>query len=439
MKPKVFISYTTRGETDADRERNVARAAELYRLLEKGGKVLPLRDKERLELEIGEPWRPVLHEMLARAHGGVLLISPEALGSPWVAQEAAILEHRKLRTDWFALVPALVGGAQAGDLAGSALAAVEIGDRQSLVGSDDEVLAQIVAEVEKSFEDWQPRDAEAQVRDKVFTMLRGIDHSVLSLCAQQIGLDLDGFLADEKLSELMARAIAERMIEILAGGEIQPVLTGLQALIPALERKRAVDVFDTVRPFCVDAGVATKLRDAVLGTPGRPVVGVNAGNPATGTLCAERASIPLSNWTVNTTLDRYGEAAVEDEAEPSVVDDGGEPADVVAEVETVLCRELNAKPATLAAKITGLVKLKQPQLMVIPGEVDDRQLETLAKRYRALRLLVLTETRKPGTTEWPWQDVAFLDPGLADGVEEGDGAFALHELAREALAGFGND
>lgn len=438
MKPKLFISYTTRGATEADETRNRDRAQELSRRFTERGKVEPLLDRERIEK--GKPWRPVLHEMLARAHGGVIVISREALNSEWVAQEAAILEHRRRRSDWFALMPVLVDGVQAGDLARSRLEAVDLADLQAFAGDDETVLSEIVEAVEEHFASWQPRSAESEVRDKVFDRLRGIHHSVLRSCARELDLSVDGILADEKLSDLLAREIADRMISILVEGKIQPILTGLQALHPALDRKAATVVFDTVVPFCVDRGAAVRLRKAVLGNRERAAVGVNARLVATAELYARRASIPLSNWTINATLNRYGEEP--DAGNGPAVDSEGAPVDVVAEVETVLCRKLKTRPAKLARKISTLVTaLKQPQLMVISGEIDDDQLETLENKYEHLRLFVLTAEKKPSTPEWHWKRVEFLDPELADDAEAegGEGAFALHGLAREALERFGSD
>src|SRR5215510_15754830 len=46
------------------------------------------------ELQAGKPWPKQLHEWMARCHAAVLLLTPNAVKSPWVLKEATILSWR---------------------------------------------------------------------------------------------------------------------------------------------------------------------------------------------------------------------------------------------------------------------------------------------------------------------------------------------------------
>jgi hypothetical protein len=69
------------------------------------------------ELRPGDEWRLVLYSWLAECHAAVLLLSKEALNSPWVRRETTILMWRHLLGPTVHVVPALVGDVTARDVA----------------------------------------------------------------------------------------------------------------------------------------------------------------------------------------------------------------------------------------------------------------------------------------------------------------------------------
>lgn len=72
---------------------------------------------DRSQLELGDAWQHVLHELLAECDAAVLLLSPRALTRPWVLKEATILAYRKAMQTGFPLLPVLLGGVQPAQLA----------------------------------------------------------------------------------------------------------------------------------------------------------------------------------------------------------------------------------------------------------------------------------------------------------------------------------
>jgi hypothetical protein len=67
---------------------------------------------DRSQLDLGDAWQHVLHELLAECDAAVLLLSPRALTRPWVLKEATILAYRKALQADFPLYPVLLGGVQ---------------------------------------------------------------------------------------------------------------------------------------------------------------------------------------------------------------------------------------------------------------------------------------------------------------------------------------
>lgn len=71
---------------------------------------------DRSQLEAGDDWQDVLHELLAECDAAVLLLSPRALARPWVLKESTVLAYRKALDTRFPLFPVLLGGVQPADL-----------------------------------------------------------------------------------------------------------------------------------------------------------------------------------------------------------------------------------------------------------------------------------------------------------------------------------
>ena len=68
-------------------------------------------------LAAGEEWPQQLHAMMAYAHAGLLLFTPEAIKSPWVLKEAYILTWRRSLDPTFKVFYALMNGVTPADVA----------------------------------------------------------------------------------------------------------------------------------------------------------------------------------------------------------------------------------------------------------------------------------------------------------------------------------
>src|SRR5678816_1440915 len=97
--PLIFVSHSSK-DNDLTRDFCQALRAEVA-----GESTCdPVVDYEKLpdydvlvdinELQAGRPWPKQLHEWMARCHAAVLLLTPNAVKSPWVLKEATILAWR---------------------------------------------------------------------------------------------------------------------------------------------------------------------------------------------------------------------------------------------------------------------------------------------------------------------------------------------------------
>src|SRR5258705_202707 len=57
------------------------------------------------ELQPGKPWPKQIHELMAQCHAAVILLTPDAVASPWVLTEATILTWRLSLDSSFRVMP----------------------------------------------------------------------------------------------------------------------------------------------------------------------------------------------------------------------------------------------------------------------------------------------------------------------------------------------
>lgn len=84
MMPVLFVSHSSRDNDFAK---------EIVALIEHVSPCKAVLDAR--DLEQGDAWKPQLYQWMARCHAALILLTPEALASNWVLQEATVLRARK--------------------------------------------------------------------------------------------------------------------------------------------------------------------------------------------------------------------------------------------------------------------------------------------------------------------------------------------------------
>jgi len=143
VEMRVFISHAWADEATQQLRQP------LYDALEAAGHV-PLLDQ--VLIRAGQTWRPRLHEWLHICDAGVLLISEAALASDWVVKEATILSWRRHDAPGLIVLPVVVPPLDAGAVRGRPFSALDLGERNPVVLTEADVVADRVEAIVEGLE-----------------------------------------------------------------------------------------------------------------------------------------------------------------------------------------------------------------------------------------------------------------------------------------------
>jgi hypothetical protein len=123
IQPVVFISHSCKdrllqnwpaNEPEDKRERLQFAQRVRDRIAEELGTDRTWFDRGRIEA--GDDWEIEIVKALHRCRGAIVLLTPDALESPWVLREATVLADRKARWPKLALLVVLLAGSRSSDL-----------------------------------------------------------------------------------------------------------------------------------------------------------------------------------------------------------------------------------------------------------------------------------------------------------------------------------
>jgi hypothetical protein len=233
--PRVFISHSTRTPRAEAFLQAVAKRLE-------GAFVVHL---DRTGLKAGADWREEIYTWMDRAHAAVLVLTPEALRSDFVAIEASVLAWRKFRHPDFVLVPVLVDVA-AGDLRAGVLGELDLLRIQAVRANTPEEAAEEVLKTLQPLADQErPRTPGEVFEASVAKLLRdgSVDAADLREAGQRhLGWNVNDAGADRELERAFAKSL-------LAA----PAVHAYRAIRELAERrvKGAPELLDLVAPIWV--------------------------------------------------------------------------------------------------------------------------------------------------------------------------------------------
>jgi hypothetical protein len=407
----VFISHSSH-----ERFAEMVRDAVSHRLREARFEVLVDADAIRP----GEEWEPTLSRWLARCRAAVLLISHDALKSDWVQHEASILRWRRQVGATVTVIPVLVGGVTAQDVAASKLG--DLLDLQLLVnaGSGDEyvdaaviakdVLAQLSAIAVPAGDDRMEKWL-----DRVSYFLSQVgDEEKLSEFARELGV------SDDNVHRVRLPG-GKRFLagQFLDGGLDRRTYQAVRAISDFLGREWLAKLVNDVAFTWVNGAAAHQLLlVARQATPKVPVL--NARSPATADEYLDRATFRTDYWReVACTV--VGEDAVDE---------------LIAHYEQALALLHGIEPPWTVADI---VPRDEPCFLVVdptgaPWEAVTEALRVVRERYPWVVFLLLAGRLGPAAEQDGWADssIHILLPPLAPG-EEKEGRQLVRDL-RELVA-----
>jgi hypothetical protein len=233
----------------------------------------PLTDQK--DLEAGDEWLQQLYAWMGLSDAAVVLLSPRAVkreNSTWVPREANLLLWRKALEPRFVVIPVLIGGLQASDLADNAfLADARLADLQFAAGVDDAArIDSIVKALKEKLGAAATRLAFEPVRVHVEDCIQRYAPvaSVEAALARHYGADpWQPFVPpSEKLSlKLVHRAVSATVDPVIAD-----VTLGSQG-----DARLGVRLFEVLFPMRLPAGCACELLALCRSHEGRGSVLVN--------------------------------------------------------------------------------------------------------------------------------------------------------------------
>lgn len=294
-KPRLFISHSARGDLEAE-----ALLDDLRRAL--GGKFALRIDQD--DILLGADWRRSINTWIGGCDAAVVLLTPQALKSSFVAYEAGVLAFRKKLYQDFTLVPVYLQGVREKEVQASLLAPSDIQTFQGRVYGDDR--AQVVAAVEAALAGVEREEDTPVYRQAEFieTYLQDVGEPLIRRCLRGISLDLGewDFAGNPRMS-LALKLMTMRLADAVTA--LRPVRAVLR------DRNYLEDVFELVATSWVDLRAAARLKELSRGAQAPRKLAVNGCERLTADIYVWRASeLPATDsWKVVETSGVFGEGA----------------------------------------------------------------------------------------------------------------------------------
>jgi hypothetical protein len=298
-RPQIFISHSSGKCGDEGCECAAYRDAVVALLEELGCD--PVVDRE--VLRGGDEWHPKLLAELLGSQGIVLLLSPHALDSHYVMEEAllagALWEANQQR---FLLLPVMLPGVRRGDLKGSRLERLSLGRLDMVDWPPEDGPAVPPPEVAQCIRPLVERFGSLpypMVTEFVASRIEDLSVSVLSEVARELGVDLIAYAKDHTNYVVSMGLLSERPVDDF--GAVCAMRKALKRLLPLLKDKHhRQEIADVVVPFArVPGRAAEQLRTLRHTCPSGRIALLEVQDVRTAEMYVQRASETPQPWRVH--------------------------------------------------------------------------------------------------------------------------------------------
>lgn len=365
-KKRIFISHSAKGG-DAE-----AVQSALVRALD-SDRFAVLLDK--VSLEPGDLWRARINLWVGGCDAAVILLSADALRSPYVIYEASLLSYRSSMDPSFLLIPIFLDDIDPENLRRSYLHPAQLNEKQGVRGTPEEIVSKVVERLEKAV---QVGSTPIERRAKHLANQLGIfrDEHLLEV-ADQLDLDLRQWLPGENVKLRLA-------VQLLSIGMVAsiPAILGLRSyLLKGLSWKTTQrwveETVELIASSWVDLRSVDRIPRIAKGKETVRAIGVNACERFTAqmyVLCASRDDIQ-GTWYFVECDGITGEDAAE-----ALKD----------KVRRLLVRKLDTTLDKLEKVLSVLDQTGQPVLVSLPGEsFDDDLLAKLRHAFPTVTFFLL--------------------------------------------------
>ncbi|MEU6372915.1 hypothetical protein [Streptomyces sp. NPDC046909] len=258
-------------------------------------------------LRAGDLWHPKLLRELACCHGTVLLISPHALDSHYVFEEAMLSMYLSSVTDGhFLVLPVTLPGAGRDEIAGSSLGRLDLG-RLDMVDwpANSPVPPAKLGDRLRSLVERHGALPYPLVTEYLAGRVQDVSAVTLSEIARELGVAHVAYAHDHAHYVVSAGLLSERPV---AGvGAVCAMRKALHRLLPALRQDDRGEILDVVVPFArVPAAAAEELRALCATAAEGRVALLTADRTTTAQMYVRRASELPMPWPMCTPVPRPG-------------------------------------------------------------------------------------------------------------------------------------
>jgi len=363
--PRLFVSHSS---LDTDLTQQVC-----HRLAAAPGK--PGYDilVDYTELKPGVDWPRHLHEYMAHCHAAVLLLSQNAVTSPWVLKEATILAWRRSLDPSFQLFPVCITDVDDALLARHKFGPLMLGLIQKIESADPEIIANAIRAQIGQPDVCSPTPFD-QLVGRLKDLLSRVGETTLKGIADKMGVQRPAWRPDVDSHTRYVTQIAGRILSEDMGG-----FKGVDELIDALSSTPGPDnvkqIFWIVAHYWVDAQAAGRL-PPLLTARERRAAALNGGRFWDFTAPAYvRRAHPLS---LKHTL---------------IPIPGGAPGNVLSYVTQEICkwmRDKRGKKGSDEKIIADLRNGDQTYYALFCGPVDNESLNEILDRFQKVTFILWT-------------------------------------------------
>jgi len=276
--PVIFVSHSSK---DNEFTREFCQALRAERAGESSCD--PVVDYEKLqdydvlvdvdELQAGKPWPKQLHEWMARCHAAVLLLTPNAVKSPWVLKEATILAWRLSLDKSFRFFIVRFDGVSDSDLSAGGFDPLMLDEVQTLAVGD---AAGIAAQVRNAIPPPTNPTPFDNLCGALEDLAQDLKPNTLKRMAETIRVGPRQWRPDVDEKQQYVQAIALKLLSEDLGG-YAGVDNLVDDLISTTSTETVEKILYIVAPHWVDAEAAGRLPSVATCDPRRAIAMNGAG------------------------------------------------------------------------------------------------------------------------------------------------------------------
>jgi hypothetical protein len=300
---RVFISYSHQDSRSAEIRDALAEA-----LLAEPKRFGLLADV--FTLEPGDAWRSRINLWVGGCDAAVVLLSREALKSPYVVYENSVLAYRSaLDPASLLILPVLLDDVDVKALKEGFLYPSQLEEKQAISGdlTTEEIVSKVMDRLSRAQRCNAPTPIEKRAL-RLADLFKGVDDAVLLEAGREIDLDLEPW----SLHSDLALRLALQLLSVGMQAAL-PALLIVRQHLPMAERAQRMELMiDLVASSWVDPRSVARLAERVKAPPPTRAVGINGRRTWTAkmyTLSASRDS--RIEWHLASCDGVFGEDAVE--------------------------------------------------------------------------------------------------------------------------------